>query len=51
MAAFLAATTSLGQLDLLLERLADTITALSNSGLLTDDDSLSPASVILESKP
>src|SRR5271157_2494935 len=48
-AAFLGATTSPEQRDLVLSRLADAITAFGNSGLLADDDSVSPAKVILES--
>lgn len=49
MAAFLGATTSTEQRDLILGRLADAITSFGNSGLLADDEVLSPAKVILES--
>jgi hypothetical protein len=35
--------------DLILGRLAGSIIAFGNSGLLSDDDSMSPAKVILES--
>ncbi len=49
MSAFLGATTSPEQRDVILIRLADAITAFGTSGLLSDDDSMSPAKVILES--
>jgi hypothetical protein len=49
MAAFLGATATPEQRDLILGRLAEAVTTFGNSGLLTDDDSMSPAKVILES--
>ena len=51
-AAFLGAATSPEQRDVILARVVDAITALGNSGLLSDnDESMSPAKLILETVP
>ena len=51
-AAFLAAASSPEQRDLILGRMVDAVTVFGNSGLLSDnDESLSPAKLILESLP
>jgi hypothetical protein len=51
-AAFLAAASSPEQRDLILGRMVDAVTVFGNSGLLSDnDESMSPAKLILESLP
>jgi hypothetical protein len=50
MAAFLGAA-SPEQRDIILGRVVDSITAFGSSGLLVDDESMSPAKVVLESLP
>lgn len=50
MDAFLGAA-SAEQRDIILGRMVDAITAFGNSGLLAEDESMSPAKVVLESVP